>query len=86
MIIPQLISSAAQLINLLKNYNYSQVFDWLSNTFNIEGDVFSSLESSLGDISKTLITLIQDFIPSLMNATVSIANNIINFLTGLIIA
>lgn len=52
----------------------------------MEGDIFAALESSFGDISKGLITIVQNLIPSLMNATVNIANNIINFLTGLIIA
>lgn len=86
MIIPQLISSATQLINMLKNYNFSQLFDWISSSLHLEGDIFAALESSFGDISKSLITIVQNLIPSLMNATVNIANNIINFLTGLIIA
>lgn len=86
MIVPQLILSATQLINMLKNYNYSQIFNWLTQTLHIDGYIFNALETSMGDLSKNLIAIIQDLLPSLMNATVNIANNIMNFLTGLIIA
>lgn len=86
MIIPQLISSSTQLIHLLNNYEFSQIFKNLSEVLHLEGNIFSTLESSINDISKNAISIIQGFIPSLMNATINVANNIINFLTGLIIA
>lgn len=86
LIIPQIAISATQLINLLKTYDYSQIANWLSKTINLSPNFIKTLEESIGDVSKNAVNLIQQLMPSLMNATVNIANNIMNFLTGLIIA
>lgn len=85
LIIPQLITSATQLITMLKDFDYISLARTITDYIKLDNSAVEALENSLGDISKNLITLIQNMLPSLMNATVNIANNIINFLTGIII-
>ena len=85
LIIPQVIVSATQLINLLKGYDYATIMSWIENHLNLDSKTLSFIEESLGDLSKNLIVWIQGAIPSLMNATVNAANNVINFITGVII-
>lgn len=86
LVIPQIVTSATQLINLLKSYDYTAIMNWIGEHLKLDDKTMAFIEESLGDISKNLIVWIQSAIPSLMNATVSAANNVINFLTGVIIA
>ena len=85
-IAPQLIVSITRLIDILKNYDYNFFITYAINKFHLPQEAVSTIENSFGDISSMIIMALQDAIPALMNLTVSIINNIFNFVTGVIIA
>lgn len=85
LIIPQIVTSATQLISVLKNCDFELIISEVANYLQLDVKTVDSLEKSLSEMSGNLISLIQNAIPSLMSATMNIANNIINFLTGMVI-
>ena len=85
LVIPQIIDNVAKLLSMLKNMDYGKIVDDISNKLVLSPEIEKGIEEILMNIGKSAIESLQRLLPSLMNFTVGVVNNIINFGTGLII-
>ena len=85
LVIPQVIDNISKLLSLLKNMDYGKIVNDISTKLVLSPEMKKGIEEILMNIGKSVIESLQRLLPSLMNFTVSVVNNVINFGTGLII-
>ena len=85
LVIPQIIDNISKLLSMLKNMDYEKIVNDISTKLVLSPEMEKGIEEILMNIGKSAIESLQRLLPSLMNFTVSVVNNVINFGTGLII-
>ena len=85
LVIPQIIDNVSKLLSMLKNMDYEKVVNDISTKLVLSPEMEKGVKEILINIGKMAIESLQKLLPSLMNFTVGVVNNIINFGTGLII-
>ena len=85
LVIPQIIDNVSKLLSMLKNMDYEKVVNDISTKLVLSPEMEKGVKEILKNIEKMAIESLQKLLPSLMNFTVGVVNNIINFGTGLII-
>ncbi len=88
MILPQVVSSAVELINNSKGYleNLNALVDSLVERFELEGDGINALMVSYEDLVNELANLASTALPKLLNFGVAVGNGVIVAVTALISA
>lgn len=85
LVIPQIIDNVSKLLSMLKDMDYEKIVNDISTKLVLSSEMEKGIEEILMNIGKSAIESLQKLLPSLMNFTVSMVNNVINFGTGLII-
>ena len=86
MIIPQVVSSAIDLVNNSRGYlnNLNELVDGIVSRFDLEGEGLESVALSYNDLIKRAINFVSSVLPRLVNYGMALGSGVIAAITALI--